>query len=98
MRRFKTIPLIGTNATCRPTEANASLSAATLKTLRRFAIERLDHLTDLDQAVGDGDIRVSLAPGAAAIESEFDSYDTSSAAAILRAISATVWASWSYER
>lgn len=49
-----------------------------------------DHLTDLDQVVGDGDIGISLARGAAAIESEFDSYDTSSAATTLRAISATV--------
>jgi triose/dihydroxyacetone kinase / FAD-AMP lyase (cyclizing) len=49
-----------------------------------------DHLTDLDQVVGDGDIGISLARGATAIEVEFDSYDTGSAAAILRAISATV--------
>ena len=49
-----------------------------------------DHLTDLDRVVGDGDIGISLARGAAAIESEFAGYDTSSAAAILRGISATV--------
>jgi len=52
--------------------------------------EAQDHLTDLDQVVGDGDIGISLARGAMAIESEFGGYDTSSAAAILRGISATV--------
>ncbi|MDB5575656.1 MAG: dihydroxyacetone kinase, DhaK subunit [Bradyrhizobium sp.] len=49
-----------------------------------------DHLTDLDRVVGDGDIGISLARGAAAIESEFSGYDTRSAAAILRGMSATV--------
>lgn len=52
--------------------------------------EAQDHLTDLDRVVGDGDIGISLARGAAAIESEFSGYDTSNAAAILRGISATV--------
>lgn len=62
---------------------------------RRFTIcgaltEAQDYLTELDRVVVDGDIGISLAHGAAAIESEFDGHDASSAAAILRGISATV--------
>ena len=52
--------------------------------------EAQDYLTDLDRVVGDGDIGISLTRGAAAIENEFGGYDTSSAAAILRGISASV--------
>ncbi len=42
--------------------------------------EARDHLTDLEQVVGDGDIGISLARGAAAIEIELDGYDSRSAA------------------
>lgn len=80
-----------------PTMVVTACLTAEAETIRRVVLAicsalkgAQDHLTDLDQVVGDGDIGISLARGAAAIESEFDSYDTSSAAAILRAISATV--------
>lgn len=80
-----------------PPKPASAPPAAEAEAMRRvvFAIcgalkEAQDHLTDLDRVVGDGDIGISLARGAAAIESEFGGYDSSSAAAILRGISATV--------
>ena len=47
-------------------------------------------LTRLDQAVGDGDLGISLARGAAAIERDLPTYPTADAAATLRALSATL--------
>jgi dihydroxyacetone kinase len=47
-------------------------------------------LTRMDQAVGDGDLGISLARGAAAIERDLPSYPTTDAAGTLRALSATL--------
>ena len=47
-------------------------------------------LTRMDQAVGDGDLGISLARGAAAIERDLPTYPTADAAATLRALSATL--------
>ncbi len=49
-----------------------------------------DHLTALDQVVGDGDIGISLSRGAAAVQREFATYDHRSAAGVLRGVSATL--------
>ena len=47
-------------------------------------------LTRMDQAVGDGDLGISLARGAAAIERDLPAYPTADAAETLRALSATL--------
>ncbi|HJS83841.1 MAG TPA: dihydroxyacetone kinase subunit DhaK [Acetobacteraceae bacterium] len=47
-------------------------------------------LTELDQAVGDGDLGISLARGAEAVTRELPGYDFSSHAAALRGIAGTV--------
>lgn len=47
-------------------------------------------LTRMDQAVGDGDLGISLARGAAAIERDLPTYPTADASATLRALSATL--------
>ncbi len=47
-------------------------------------------LTRMDQAVGDGDLGISLARGAAAIERDLPTYPTADAAETLRALSATL--------
>ncbi len=47
-------------------------------------------LTRMDQAVGDGDLGISLARGAAAIGRDLPTYPTTDAAATLRALSATL--------
>lgn len=47
-------------------------------------------LTRMDQAVGDGDLGISLARGGAAIERDLPTYPTTDAAATLRALSATL--------
>jgi len=47
-------------------------------------------LTRMDQAVGDGDLGISLARGAAAIERDLPSYPTTDPAETLRALSATL--------
>jgi len=92
-------PLTGANAPVSPTSPKPASAPPTAEAeaVRRAVLavcgalrEAQDHLTDLDRVVGDGDIGISLARGAAAIESEFGGYDTSSAAAILRGMSATV--------
>ncbi len=49
-----------------------------------------DRLTTLDQAVGDGDLGISLARGATALEREQDGYDLTDPAATLRSMSATL--------
>ena len=55
------------------------------------ALRREEHrLTSLDQAVGDGDLGISLARGAEAIEHDLSGYDLADAAATLRAVSATL--------
>ena len=47
-------------------------------------------LTRMDQAVGDGDLGISLARGAAALERDLPTYPTTDAAGTLRALSATL--------
>ncbi len=47
-------------------------------------------LTRMDQVVGDGDLGISLARGAAAIERDMPTYPTTDTAATLRALSATL--------
>jgi len=47
-------------------------------------------LTRMDQAVGDGDLGISLARGAAAMERDLPAYPTTDAAGTLRALSATL--------
>ncbi len=47
-------------------------------------------LTRMDQAVGDGDLGISLARGAAAVERDLPAYPTADAADTLRALSATL--------
>ena len=47
-------------------------------------------LTRMDQAVGDGDLGISLARGAAAMERDLPAYPTANAAETLRALSATL--------
>jgi triose/dihydroxyacetone kinase / FAD-AMP lyase (cyclizing) len=55
------------------------------------ALWREEHrLTMLDQAVGDGDLGISLARGAAAIERDLPGYDLANAPATLRSLSATL--------
>ena len=55
------------------------------------ALRREEHrLTTLDQAVGDGDLGISLDRGAAAIEQEMAGYDLTNPAATLHALSATL--------
>ncbi len=76
-------------ASARPTAESEAMRRVVLAVCTALKAAQ-DHLTDLDRVVGDGDIGISLARGAAAIESEFSGYDTSSAAAILRGMSATV--------
>ncbi|HYZ41999.1 MAG TPA: DAK2 domain-containing protein, partial [Stellaceae bacterium] len=44
----------------------------------------------LDQAVGDGDLGISLARGAEAIERDLPGYDLTDAGATLRSLSATL--------
>ncbi len=47
-------------------------------------------LTRMDQAVGDGDLGITLARGAAAVERDLPAYPTADAAETLRALSATL--------
>ncbi|MFF4771227.1 dihydroxyacetone kinase subunit DhaK [Microtetraspora fusca] len=47
-------------------------------------------LTAMDQAVGDGDLGISLTRGADAVRREFPGYGTEDPAAVLRALSATL--------
>ncbi len=55
------------------------------------ALRREEHrLTALDQAVGDGDLGISLARGAEAVERDMAGYDLSDPAATLRGLSATL--------
>ena len=55
------------------------------------ALRQAEHrLTALDQAVGDGDLGISLARGAEAIEQAMPDLDLASPAATLRALSATL--------
>ncbi|KQT63306.1 MULTISPECIES: dihydroxyacetone kinase subunit DhaL [unclassified Aureimonas] len=60
----------------------------------RAAAERLvaeeTRLTDLDRKVGDGDLGANLARGAQAILAEIDTYRDLTAAAVLRALSASL--------
>ncbi|GGE10984.1 dihydroxyacetone kinase [Aureimonas endophytica] len=60
----------------------------------RAAAERLigeeERLTELDRAVGDGDLGANLARGARAVLAELGTYENRSAAAVLRALSATL--------
>lgn len=81
----------------KPVKPAVTQMSGEVETVRRVVLavcsalkDARDHLTELDQVVGDGDIGISLARGAVAIESGFDGYDASSVAAILRGISATV--------
>jgi dihydroxyacetone kinase len=55
------------------------------------ALRREEHrLTALDQAVGDGDLGISLARGAEAIERDLPGYDLANPAATLRSLSSTL--------
>lgn len=55
------------------------------------ALRRAEHrLTALDQAVGDGDLGISLERGAEAIERDLPTYDLSDPAAMLANVSATL--------
>jgi triose/dihydroxyacetone kinase / FAD-AMP lyase (cyclizing) len=55
------------------------------------ALRQAEHrLTALDQAVGDGDLGISLARGAEAVEHAMQGFDLASQAATLRALSATL--------
>jgi triose/dihydroxyacetone kinase / FAD-AMP lyase (cyclizing) len=55
------------------------------------ALRQAEHrLTTLDQAVGDGDLGISLARGAEAVEHAMPGFDLASPSATLRALSATL--------
>ena len=87
-----------------PTEAAAATAAAPtgvstdtgglLSSAIRLAAEALlgaeSHLTELDRVVGDGDLGISLARGAQALERDLPSYDLDNPASTLRGISQTL--------
>ena len=64
--------------------------ATTLRSVCAALFAAEAELTRLDQAVGDGDLGVSLARGARAVELELKDYPLADAAATLRALAATV--------
>lgn len=88
----------GPNEIARPASVPASLEEGgddpRLTAAVRAAAEALiadeARLTDLDQRVGDGDLGLNLARGAGAILREVDLYRGKSAAAVLRALSASL--------
>ena len=57
---------------------------------RRHVSGAESHLTELDRIVGDGDMGISLARGAKAIERDLHSYDLDNPAATLAALSRTL--------
>jgi dihydroxyacetone kinase len=64
--------------------------AVTLRSVCAALVAAALELTRLDQAVGDGDLGISLARGARAVEAELPQYPLGDTAATLRALSATV--------
>jgi dihydroxyacetone kinase len=64
--------------------------ASTLRSVCAALSAAEDELTRLDQAVGDGDLGISLARGARAVERDLAQYPLHDPAATLRALSATL--------
>lgn len=73
-----------------PRGASGTLLEAALRAAAAALRTAEPRLTELDRAVGDGDLGISLMRGAAAMERDLPSYDLSDPAATLRALSATL--------
>ena len=73
-----------------PTRVSTDAGRALSTAIRRAAQALLgaeSHLTELDRVVGDGDLGISLARGAQALERDLPNYDLDNPASTLRAIS-----------
>ena len=73
-----------------PTRVSTDTGRALSTAIRRAAQALLgaeSHLTELDRVVGDGDLGISLARGAQALERDLPNYDLDNPASTLRAIS-----------
>ena len=81
-------------AKSRPRPVVSSAGGLRLSEAINLAVQALtgaeSHLTELDRIVGDGDLGISLARGAKAIERDLQSYDLDNPAATLAALSQTL--------
>jgi triose/dihydroxyacetone kinase / FAD-AMP lyase (cyclizing) len=92
--RIPSSPAVPVAAAISPTRPAAPAAAhqagAALRAVLRALNEAAPELTRLDQIVGDGDLGVSLARGAAAVTERWASLPLGDTAATLRALAATV--------
>ncbi len=73
-----------------PDDERAAMLRRALMATASMWLENERKLTELDRIVGDGDLGLSLARGARAIETELATYDLTQPAATLRALSGTL--------
>jgi len=87
-------PLMDTADTSEPESRLPAAEVARLRRVIELIIAELiaaePTLTRMDSAVGDGDLGISLARGAAAVCAELDQYDLERPARLLRQVSATL--------